>query len=199
MKFIGNIVTDGKFEATGIYNVVKDINDIVDGVPTLIVGWKKAKSIFPDVDILEWEIKDDFYWTFGKRERNWRYEDDVERFKSLCVNSIKDRIGYHFFNILAEGRSAKESLISNIKNPYRRKWVYMRNGMLYLYFEGKNTICGISLRDIDYERGNHNTLLSMINDRANSVNVVKMTDESYGFKMISINNPYLIPYMFSDY
>ena len=45
MKYLGNIVTDGNVENSKLYNVVKDLDNIIEDIPTLIVGYKKVKSL----------------------------------------------------------------------------------------------------------------------------------------------------------
>ena len=101
MRKIGNIITDSKCEDNGLFNVVRTIDNALPGIPTLIVGWQKAKSIYPKLDILDWHIKDDVYWTFGKRERNWYYEDNIRRFKENCLDFMGGEIKYAFFNIFS--------------------------------------------------------------------------------------------------
>ena len=197
MKFLGNIITDSKFDGNGLYNVVHSIDDCIDDIPILIIGWNKVKSIYPDADILEWEIKDNVYWTFGKRERNWRYEDDVERFKKLCLEYVVKDIRYSFFNILTANNEEKYIFTAWITEPNHKKYVYLKNNMAYIYIEGKNIVYGISLRDIDYEAGNHEKFMRMLNT-TKSVTMVKPDSEIYQIRMLTISTPYVVPYLYSD-
>ena len=73
MKPIANILTDKTFVNDGIYNVVNDINKLISGIPTLVIGWEYTKLFYPEANILNWEINSDTYWCFGRRERGQRY------------------------------------------------------------------------------------------------------------------------------
>ena len=54
MKKIGNIISLAKPENfSPLYNVVKNYEDKIDGIPTLIIGWENAKKYIPDVNILK--------------------------------------------------------------------------------------------------------------------------------------------------
>lgn len=197
MKFLGNIVTDSKFEGNGLYNVVHSIDGCIDDIPILIIGWTKAKDIFPEADILEWKIKDNIYWTFGKRERNWRYEDDVERFKNICLEYVVKDISYSFFNILTASNNEKHIFTTSIMESKHRKYVYLKNNMAYIFIEGGTTIYGISLRDIDYEIGNHEKFMRMLNS-TKSIIMIKPDSEIHQIRMLTISTPYVVPYLYSS-
>ena len=59
MKILGNIVTDNKkisgFDSS--FNIVNDYSEIIENIPTLIIGYKKTQSIFPNFSVLDWQIK----------------------------------------------------------------------------------------------------------------------------------------------
>lgn len=196
MRKIGNIITDSKFEDNGLFNVVRTIDNALPGIPTLIVGWQKAKSIYPKLDILDWHIKDDVYWTFGKRERNWYYEDNIRRFKENCLDFMGGEIKYAFFNILTEPKESKYIFVAWIMEPRNKKYVFLKNGMAYLYIEGRKTIYGISLRDIDYASGSHKKFMVMMSS-SNSVTMVKPDMDLYDIRALAQSTPYIIPYLYS--
>ena len=100
MKHIANILTDKNFPKEDLYNIINDINDIEIGIPTLIIGWEYTKNLFPNANILDWEINRNIFWTFGKREKNQRYVETLEEFKTLAVKRFIKSIEYRFVNIL---------------------------------------------------------------------------------------------------
>ena len=73
MKFIANILTDKPFTNAELYNVVSDKNNLIDGIPTLVIGWEYTKKMFNNANILDWEIDRNTYWTYGKREKRNKY------------------------------------------------------------------------------------------------------------------------------
>lgn len=194
VKF-ANIVTDNKFTELSNCNIVKSFDDIMPEFPTLIIGWKKALSIFPDMDILEWKIRDNVYWTYGKREKNYRYQEDVSRFMDTVISLMKKNIKYEFFNILTESPESKKKMIGMI-NSDSPKSSFLRNDILYLYFEDEKKVYGISLNDITYEGGNPSILLKMMYDNP-SVKVINSSDNlPYELKKRLMGCRYLIPYIF---
>ena len=86
MKCIANILTDGLIENDGLYNVVSDKENLIPGLPTLIIGFTKMRSLYPGASIIEWKITDDIYWTWGSRERRQVQEKDLIRFRKLAIN-----------------------------------------------------------------------------------------------------------------
>ena len=101
MKYIANIITKNKLEVSSFFNVSKSLEDIDVSIPTLIIGWKDVKDFFPEQNILENKICDNIFWTFSKREKRHKYEEDLEKF-SLHVNEyINKVINYHFFNLVS--------------------------------------------------------------------------------------------------
>ena len=89
---IGNIVTDGVFENPELFNVVKDFSQIEPNKPTLIIGWRKANTIFSGLSILENKINDNTWWTFGKRERNYQYQEDTLSFRKMTMDIIEKNV-----------------------------------------------------------------------------------------------------------
>ena len=68
--------------------MVKDYNDIDKTVPTLIVGWKEVKKLFPTQDILISYIDDNTTWTFSKREKRFQYEKDIKLFIDNIIKKL---------------------------------------------------------------------------------------------------------------
>lgn len=197
MRKIGNIVTDSGFMDDGLFNVVWSVDLTISGVPTLIVGWKKAEGIYPDLDILDWHIRDNVYWTFGKRERNWCYEDNVINFRKLCLDYIARNIRYEFFNVLTAAKEEKNNLVEWIMEPNHKKYAYFRNDMAYIYIEKQNVIYGLSLRDIEYAGGKYERFTGMLK-ASKTVAMVKPGNESFDLQELIRVKPYLVSYLYSE-
>lgn len=197
MRKIGNIITNSKFEDNELFNVVQRVDDALLGIPTLIVGWENAKSLYSGLDILDCHIKDNVYWTFGKRERNWCYEDNVIKFRKLCLDYIIQDIKYVFFNLLTATKEEKQRLIALIEDPRYKKYVYFRNNMAYIYIEGKKMIYGISLRDIEYADKKCEKFTGMLRG-INTVTIVKPDKESFDLRELIQTKPYIVSYLYSE-
>ena len=100
MKFIANILTDKPFTNAELYNVVSDKNNLIDGIPTLVIGWEYTKKMFNNASILDWEIDRNTYWTYGKREKRNRYEENLERFRQMSITRFIKSVNYRYSNIL---------------------------------------------------------------------------------------------------
>ena len=100
MNYLANIYTKSKLDIEPFFNVVDDENKLIDGIPTLIIGWDSVKSLYGDINILDKKVKDNIYWTFGKRERRNVMEVDVQKFKRKAMSIVSNNVKYKFFNIL---------------------------------------------------------------------------------------------------
>ena len=148
MKYIGNIVTNFKIEISSFFNITSDYNSVDTSIPTLIIGWKNVKELFPEQNILCNKIKDNVYWTFSKREKRYRYENDLEQFISMVVKEVNKNANYHFFNYAIATKNRRENFISYIKKGNCS--IYYNSRFLYVYNILDSTTIGISLNDLSY-------------------------------------------------
>jgi hypothetical protein len=112
MKYIGNIITTNKIDVSEFFNISNSIKKVDTTLPTLIIGWKQTKEMFPQQDILEHKITDTVSWTFSKREKRYKYEEDLSKFIDRVIKSLDDKINYKFFNFIISSRKSKISLSS---------------------------------------------------------------------------------------
>lgn len=196
MNYLANIYTKSKLDIEPFFNVVDDENKLIDGIPTLIIGWDSVKSLYGDINILDKKVKDNIYWTFGKRERRNVMEVDVQKFKRKAMSIVSNNVKYKFFNILTAKNDKKKSFYALLKDT-RRKTIFSFNNMLYIYVDGTDTVVSISLRDVDYIGGDVKKIFSTLyNNKFVKVandNDLKDTNAKLFFK----DNIYLIPYIFS--
>lgn len=196
MNYLANIYTKSKLDIEPFFNVVDDENKLIDGIPTLIIGWDSVKSLYGDINILDKKVKDNIYWTFGKRERRNVMEVDVQKFKKKAMSIVSNNVKYKFFNILTAKNDKKKSFYALLKDT-RRKTIFSFNNMLYIYVDGTDTVVSISLRDVDYIGGDVKKIFSTLYGnkfvKVANDNDLKDTNAKLFFK----DNIYLIPYIFS--
>lgn len=194
MKYLGNIITDGKFDDTILYNVVKTKDKIIEGIPTLIIGYSKTKTIYDKFSILDWKIEDNVYWSYGRRERGERYFETIDKFKDLCFKIMLDTVKYNLFNVIIETTENKHKFFDFLKSDVE-KTVFINNDMVYIYYNNKH-VTGFSLRDIDYIGGNRKKVLSKVLSPNNKIiNSKDIFNEKFVQRLK--NKPYVVPYLYS--
>lgn len=148
MKHIANIVTTYKLDVSEFFNVVKDYNDIDKTVPTLIVGWKEVKKLFPSQDILISYIDDNTTWTFSKQEKRFQYEKDIKLFIDNIIKNLNNNVNYKFFNYILYNKKKQETFIEYVKKGNCS--LYHNSRFLYIYNHIDKVTLGISLNDLKF-------------------------------------------------
>ena len=72
MIYLANIITKTKLKVSSFFNITSDFNSVDKNIPTLIIGWKETKELFPNQNILDNRIDEYIYWTFSKREKRYK-------------------------------------------------------------------------------------------------------------------------------
>ena len=165
MRFLGNILTNRKFEDCEFYNVVDKKEDLIINIPTLVIGWEFAKTLYPNANIISWEIEDDIYWTFNNRERRQSYEEIIVKFKKLVVNRFIKSINYKYISII-DG-DIQENALSFILNECKGFKIYIYNNMVYA--TGKNS----------HERGNYVYGFSLVEYSYTGVDIKELFKKIY--------------------
>jgi hypothetical protein len=148
MKYICNIVTKSKIDYSKFFKVTSNFSSIDTSIPTLIIGWSLVKDLYPNQSILENKITDNIYWTFSKREKRYKYEDDLNKFIKLVLNHIEIKSNYIFYNYILSSYQRKNSFLDYIKN--RQCSIYYNSRFLYIYVISDGVTIGISLNDLNY-------------------------------------------------
>ena len=194
MGYLANILVKSKFEDIAFYNVVSEESSLIEGIPTLIVGWELAKSLYPEASILDWQINDNTYWTYEKRIRRQNYESDIAKFKKEVLNKIIKTVGYKFISVLTCDIEEK-IWFNNLLNSDEPKTVFIDGDLVYVYVKSSKMVYGVSLLDIDYSNGNRKRILYIIFNTP-SIKIVKERDIlSYDTREILKNHRFLIPYI----
>lgn len=197
MKYIANILTDEPFGDGELYNIVRDSAELVHGIPTLIVGWVKTKQEYPNASIIEWEIADNVYWTYGKYEKRDKYEANVKKFQDLAFKKFIESLEYVFYDVLLTESTKFSSFITSLSSG-TRKTVYVTGDMMYIYYDGTDKVVGLSLRDCDYLDENLKKAIFSSIYNSKSVNLLKNNEEiSREIRFKAKGRAYILPYLYS--
>jgi hypothetical protein len=197
MKCIANILTDGIVENDGLYNVVKDKDLLIPGLPTLIIGFTKMRSIYPNASIIEWKIDDDTFWTWGNRERRQVLEKDLIRFRRLAIKRFIKSLKYVFLSVLTVSKDVFDKFIGSLSDE-RKKAIFSSNDMVYIYYEGNNNIIGISLVDMDYMGLDRKILFRALYSGTNNVFIKNQEEIPFKIRNEFKNEAYVLPYLYSE-
>ena len=197
MKFIANILTDKPFTNAELYNVVSDKNNLIDGIPTLVIGWEFTKKMFNNASILDWEIDHNTYWTYGKREKRNKYEENLERFRQMSITRFIKSVNYRYYNILIADDNEKKYIFSLLDNDKDILYAYLNNDMVYLLDNIDNSVVGFSLRDIDYLGKDRKKVIGKIYHNKN-IQIIEIKDcLTWETKNALRNCSYVIPYLWA--
>lgn len=144
--FVANIVTNSNLNIDKYFNVVDSINNIIDGLPTLIIGWDIVKTISPNADFIDKKLSDNIFWTFKKSERRDIFEEDLYNFIEKSYNLIVKNIKYEFIDLIRLDNEETKIIFNRIKN--NKSFSYIYNNMIYIYSD--NIIYGFDLNLVKY-------------------------------------------------
>ena len=202
MRKIANILTNKKFtEDSSFYNVVSSVDALIKGVPTLVIGWSFTKSLFPDANIVNWEVGENTYFTFGNREKRSVYNERLKKFKEMAINQFIKSVDYRFFNVITTNNHEKAEFLGKIVNGESRKIVYSSDGdMVYIFIPNEDVVYGLLLSDVKY-LGKDQDLFAKLISGGKNVEVIHMKpSEKANISMVnSFNNcKYIIPCLLTD-
>ena len=144
---IANIVSTTQINLPEDFNVVKSMDEIIHGLPTLIIGFDVTDKLYPNYDVGEIKVADNVYWTTKRTENRDKHNIEVEWFKYFVYNELIKDISYIFLDPIQYN---KKSFLKILKKIYftPNKITYEHKDMLYVY--GDNFIFGIDLKLIKY-------------------------------------------------
>ena len=198
MRIIANILTDRKFELCEFYNIVSRKEDLIENIPTLVIGWEFTKTLYPEANIISWEIDKDTYWTFGNRERRQRYEESLVKFRELALNRLVKKIKYKFISSI-ECDDINFNALNFLLDNFSGFKLYINNDMVYV--AGENTpdtspyVYGFSMREYNYIGLDVKQLFKKIYN--SKIEIIKSTDNiPWEIKNIIKNRNYIIPCLY---
>lgn len=146
MKF-ANIVTKTQINVSQDFNVVESMDDIIHGLPTLIIGFDLTDKLFPNYDVGEIKVTDNIYWTTKRTENRDKHNFEFEWFKFFVYHELVKNINYVFVDPI---QYKKKSLLKILKKIYnlKNKITYHHKDMMYIYGEG--FVFGVDLKLLKY-------------------------------------------------
>ena len=192
MKYIANILTSGNFEDE-LYNVTSKKGELIDEIPTLVIGWEFCKKRYSNPDILDNKIDELTYWTYGKREKRDKYEETISWFKDFAIKMFIKSINYQFINVLTLNGESKDTFYDIFRNG--KPTSYFSGEMCYIRKNDEKSVYGVSLRDFGYIGVDTKKMASFI--YSNSFVVNKKDNLSQENKSYFNRCKYVMPYLLS--
>jgi hypothetical protein len=192
---LANIVTTTNVDVPNHFNVVKSMDDIIQGIPTLIIGWDYIKKNYPDYNILDRRIGNDIYWTFKKTEKRDLHEEDIYNFIQKIYSDITKKINYVFIDPIINKRKVIKKILKKI-NTLNDIISYEHDNMIYIY--GENVIFGVDLNLIDFIGLNTDRIISKIKSKSKYFLTKNNIFIEYKNKVEHLDNQVkYIPYIYS--
>jgi hypothetical protein len=144
---IANILSTTKIEAPEDFNIVKSSSDLIDGLPTLIVGYDYVNKHYHDFDITNIKLEPNLYWTFKKTEKRDKFDEDLRWFIRKVYEDLTDKLIYLFVDPIQHKPKTLRKIVKKILS-LNDVITYQHNEMFYVYSD--NLIFGIDLKLLKY-------------------------------------------------
>ncbi len=144
---IANIVTSNKIDVTDDINVVKDLDDIIEGIPTLVTSYIWVSKNYDDYEIYDKKLEENLFWTFARTERRDIFASDVESFVTMANKKLVGDIDYIFIDLIQFHPSTVKKILKKIIS-IDNKIAFKHKDMVYIY--GDKLIFGVDLDLVRY-------------------------------------------------
>lgn len=156
MKSLATIYSSNKIKQLPVY--VENINNF-DGIgfdtlpqhKVLLVGYDFAKKTLPGFSILNKTPFPDRFWTFGRTERRYEYDRDLEAFLSSIIKDEAVKIKYSFISITKITPACFTRLLFKMKN--NKAVVYETSHLVYMIVDSIHNpynVMSFSKDELDY-------------------------------------------------
>jgi len=144
---IANIVSHSKVNVSKHFNVVESMDEIIHGLPTLIIGFDYVNKHYPDFDIMERKLGDNLYWTVKRTEKRDKYEEDLSWFMNKVLKDLVADVNYVFVDPIQYHGKVIRKIIRKMYS-IENKISYQDGQMIYIY--GEKIIFGVDLKLLKY-------------------------------------------------
>ena len=144
---IANIVSHQKVNVSQEFNVVESMDNIIHGLPTLILGFDYVNKHYPDFDVMDRKLGDNLYWTVKRTEKRDKYEEDLSWFVTKVLTDLISEISYVFVDPIQYNSKTIRKVIRKF-HSMENKITYQNGQMLYIYAE--KIIFGVDLKLLKY-------------------------------------------------
>ena len=148
---IANIVSTINITVSDDFNVVMALDDIIQGLPTLIIGWDYIKKNFPDYDIIDRNLGNNIFWTFKPTEKRDLYQQDLYNFINSTYKNLLVKVKYYFIDPFTLTRKQVRKIVQKILTS--------NDKISYLF---DNMIIGINLEMLEFMGLNTDKIVSKI-------------------------------------
>ena len=159
---IGNIVSTSNVSVSEDFNVVQSLDEIIQGLPTLIVGWDYVKKNYPDYDVTDRKLADNLYWTVKKTEKRDIYEEDLFYFIQNTYNGLVKDIDYYFLDPFSFNRKQLVRLLKKLNTC--KSISYHHDNMVYIYVE--DYILGIDISLMEFIGFKYDKIIDKIKQKS---------------------------------
>lgn len=192
MRKIANILTNSKKNKfDSFFNVVGSQEDLIPGIPTLVIGLENAKEYINGFSIINKQYGD-IWWTFTKTERRCEYEDDILSFYKFAILNEMKKTKYIYVDIIKFKLSNIKKIIKFLGDDTKKYIFLTRNSnFMFVYSEQYNTVFGISLELCEYLGYNKQRIYRLLRNREYIHDTKFITPEIR--KVIGFNTHYILP------
>ena len=114
---IANIVSRQNVNISQEFNVVDSMDNIIHGLPTLILGFDYVNKHYPDFDVMERKLSDNLYWTVKRTEKRDKYEEDLSWFITKVLTDLISEISYVFVDPIQYNPKTIKNHLKTQANP----------------------------------------------------------------------------------
>tara|TARA_R110001592_G_scaffold5125_3_gene28401 strand:- start:835 stop:1434 length:600 start_codon:yes stop_codon:yes gene_type:complete len=144
---IGNVVCEKYIKIDKNFNLVKSTNEIIENLPTLIVGLNNAKGFTDKISYLDRKINKNTFWTFTRLEKRDLFEEDLFYFIKLSYDNLSKSSNFKFIDLILSDSGEINKVFNNIKTS-DKVITFSYENMVYLHIN--NIIYGFDLRQVEY-------------------------------------------------
>ena len=192
---LANIVTTTNVSVSKDFNVVKSLDETIQGLPTLIIGWDHVKKNYDNYDISNRILAPNLYWTFKKTEKRDLHEEDIYNFTQLIYNNLVKDINYVFIDPIITKKRVIKKILKKIQAT-EDIVSYHHNDMIYMY--GDKIIFGIDLNLIEFIGLNVDRVLSKIKSKSKDFLTKNTIFIEYKSRVENLDNQAkYLPYLYS--
>ena len=158
---IGNVVCERHIKIDKNFNLIKSTNEIIEGLPTLIVGLNNAKSFTDKISYLDRKINTNTFWTFTRLEKRDLFEEDLFYFIKFSYDELLKSANFKFIDLILSDSDKINKVFNNIKSS-DRVITFSYENMVYVHIN--YMIYGFDLRQVDYIGKSKNIFIDKIKD-----------------------------------
>tara|TARA_B100000497_G_scaffold54265_1_gene62193 strand:- start:14 stop:613 length:600 start_codon:yes stop_codon:yes gene_type:complete len=161
---IGNVVCERYIKIDKNFNLIKSTNEIVEDLPTLIVGLNNAKSFTDKISYLDRKINTNTFWTFTRLEKRDLFEEDLFYFIKFSYDELLKSAKFKFIDLILSDSDEINKVFNEI-NISDNVITFSYENMVYTYVN--DMIYGFDLRQVDYIGKSKNIFIDKIKDMSN--------------------------------